>query len=272
MTPGFPALCEGTVAHRRTVPAHEFVYPSSLVWLDPDDPGQLCDLHPAWSADRPAPVRFRRGDYGGEPIGSLSVEARRDLIPTLGYEPVGPVRMLSQLRRWGWLFNPVTFYFVWDGPEESISQVTRPVGVVLEVTNTPWKERIRYPLALTDRGETLSSEFEKVMHVSPFLGMDYRYQLSIQDRDDRIALDIDVVDPECQLVLHTALRLRRQTATRGGLGRSLRSVPLATYRVSAGIHAQAARLKAKGVPFVAHPRLDQFPTSNCHLPFQEEAP
>lgn len=240
--------------HRRIVPApHRFTQSISQVWIDPDHPEQLCDLHPAWSHRRPSPVRFRRADYGDLPTGSLTEAARRDLEPTLGRAPRGPVRMLSQIRRWGWLFNPITFFFVWDEPRDHLSVPQRPVGAILEVTNTPWKERIRYPLVFDASDDCLTAEIDKAMHVSPFLGMDHRYRLRVQDRDDAVAVGIDVVDLTGRAVLHTELRLRRRRATRRLLGQSLRSQPCPTHRVSAGIHHHATRLWAKGVPVVAHP-------------------
>lgn len=249
MTPGPPALCEGSVVHRRSSPErHEFTSPVSQVWIDPDDPGALCGLHPAWSHHRPALARFRRADYGTTGHGSLAQAARDDVGTVLGRTPTGPVRMLSQIRRWGWLFNPITVFLVWDH-----SNTERPVGAVLEVTNTPWKERTRYPLALDVDDGRLTTEFAKTMHVSPFLGMEYRYRLDVRDRDDRIAIDLDVIDAESNVVVHTALRLRREPATRETLARSLWSTPMPTHRVSAGIHRQAARLWSKGIPFVTHP-------------------
>jgi DUF1365 family protein len=270
--PGPAALCEGTIVHRRLVPEpHQFIYPLSQVWIDPDHPEQLCDLHPAWSHRRPAPARFRRADYGDRSGGSLVEAARDDLGAVLGRAPLGPVRMLSQIRRWGWLFNPITFYFVWDQPGGSSAVAQHPVGAVLEVTNTPWKERTRYPLILHSSDGRLTAEFDKTMHVSPFLAMDHRYRLAVQDRDDVVAVDIDVVDPENQVVVHTGLRLRRRDATRRLLGASLRSQPLSTQRVSAGIHHQAARLWAKRVPVIAHPtksmaRTAGFPASTEKAP------
>ncbi|MEQ8841877.1 MAG: DUF1365 domain-containing protein [Acidimicrobiales bacterium] len=252
MIPGPPAVCEGTVTHHRSATReHRFTNPVSLVWLDPDDPQALCDRHPAWSHRWPAPARFRRKDYGTEFGGSLGDSARDGLASVLGERPQGPVRMLSQVRRWGWLFNPITLFFVWDGQPPTHGR--SPVGVVLEVTNTPWKERTRYPVALAPAGDLLVAEFDKAMHVSPFLGLDHRYRLTVEDRDDRVAVDIDVLDAADEIALHTALRLDRRTATRQRLGRSLRTRPLPTHRVSAAIHVQAARLWAKGVPFVPHP-------------------
>lgn len=254
MIPGPPALCQGTVVHRRTAPEpHQFAHRLSQVWVDPDDPAQLCDLHPAWSHRHPAPVRFLRSDYGVHTSGSMTEAARDDLTRLLGRTPQGPVRMLSQVRRWGWLFNPITFFLVWDRPSDRARSTQVPVGAVLEVTNTPWKERTRYPVVFNVSDGWLTAEFDKAMHVSPFLGMDHRYQLRVQDRDDRVAADIDVVDANGRTILHTRLRLQRRQATRQLLTDSLRSELLPTHRVSAGIHSQAARLWAKGVPIVRHP-------------------
>lgn len=160
--------------------------------------------------------------------------------------------MLSQVRRWGWLFNPITFFFVWDSQHDTAPTEQRPVGAILEVTNTPWKERTRYPLILDASGDCLTTEFDKAMHVSPFLGMDYRYHLKLRDGDDSVAVDIDVVDQGGHAILHTKLRLQRRQATRQILWRSIRSQPFPTHRVSAGIHSQAARLWAKRVPFISH--------------------
>jgi DUF1365 family protein len=252
--PGPPALCQGTVVHRREAPEHhQFTHRVSQVWIDPDDPAGLCDLHTAWSHRHPAPARFRRSDYGDLPTGSLAEAARRDTGRILGRTLHGPVRMLSQVRRWGWLFNPITLFFIWDQGDDHTPEEQRPIGAVLEVTNTPWKERTRYPLILEATGRTLTAEFDKAMHVSPFLTMDHRYQLVVQDRDDRVAVDIDVVDPDGQAALQTRLRLQRRPATRELLGRSIRSEPFPTHRVTAGIHSQAVRLWAKRVPIIPHP-------------------
>jgi DUF1365 family protein len=162
--------------------------------------------------------------------------------------------MLSQIRRWGWLFNPISVFFVWDEPSPTGAGAASPIGAVLEVTNTPWKERTRYPLVFDAFGETLSAEFDKTMHVSPFLGMDYRYRLTVQDRDDIVAIDIGVAQSDGDEILETKLRLQRRSATRHVLGKAIWSEPVPTHRVSAGIHAQAIRLWAKGVPVIAHQR------------------
>jgi DUF1365 family protein len=224
-----------------------------MVWLDPDRPEDLCRHHRFWSSHQPALVRFRRRDYGDERTSPLGILTRDDLQPVLGHRPDGPIRMLTQVRRLGWLFNPITIYFAWDhdNPE--------PVGAVLEVTNTPWKERHRYAIALRptgERGDSQFATFPKVLHVSPFLDEKMTYDFRIAG-GDRLDIRLDVIEQDASHtgpVISTSLTLDRHPAERATLRRALFDLPFSTYQVSAGIHRQAARLAIKGVPFVSHPR------------------
>ncbi len=271
IAPGGAAICPGIVVHHRSRPVdHRFSYPVSLIWVDPDDPHELTAEHPLWSADRPAPVRFRRRDYldgTDEPIGP----AVRSLVAApLGHRPTGPVRMLTQPRRWGWLFNPITIYLIWDAPDRL------PRAALLEVTNTPWKERTTYAVALESTGDQpgLAATFPKTLHVSPFLDEDHHYRLVVDGADGQrgvprfiVELDLypnrihtprsdgcDVETTKPSPVLTTRLVVERHRPDRNTMNTALLTNPLATHRVSFGIHRQAAALWRKGVPFVAHPR------------------
>ena len=102
----------------------------------------------------------------------------RDLIADqLGTRPSGAVRMLTQVRRWGWLFNPITVYVAWDRNPDV------PVAIVLEVTNTPWRERHHYTAALQqvphDGGNRYRARISKALHVSPFLDEEYEYLVEL---------------------------------------------------------------------------------------------
>jgi DUF1365 family protein len=258
---------------------HEFTNAVRYVWIDPNRPDDLTRHHWAWSSTWPAPMRFRARDYGrSEPAGvatSLADQARDDLAVALGRRPSGEVRMLSQIRHLGWLFNPITVFVVWDADPDV------PVGAVLEVTNTPWKERHRYPVALALHDGRFVARFPKELHVSPFLDEDFDYLLAIDDRDDRIVMSLDVVpgddgaasadpdriastaravgdpatpDGDPTPTVSVRLDVDRLPAGPRALAAALRAVPLSTQRVSAGIHAQAFALWRKRVPFVAHPR------------------
>ncbi len=287
MRPLGPQLCSGKVYHRRLVPTvHQFTYPISYVLFDPDRPGDLTGRHPLWSSDRWSPAQVLTADYGGDAARSgdltLAGEVRSELADVVGSPeqilPVGSVRLLTQPRRWGWLFNPISVFFAWSvdsgnpggsshGDVDSVETESAPVGVVLEVTNTPWKERHRYPMALESAqsesvdGCKFSAEFDKVLHVSPFLDEDYRYRLSIEWSEAvsgsaaaGLKVGVDVIGRGDQLVVETLMDLEVIPADRQTLGRSIRSDGLPTHRTSYGIHRQAASLAKKRVPFIAHPK------------------
>ena len=101
------ALYEGWVRHRRFEPVqHEFRRRLFMAYLDLDELPDVLDPIPLWSARRPAPARFRRGDY-------------------LELEHDGPVRLLTHVRTFGHHFNPVSFYYCFDRSGEHVVRVER---------------------------------------------------------------------------------------------------------------------------------------------------
>ena len=83
----------------------------------------------------------------------------------------GRISILTHLRTFGYCFNPVTFYYLWD------ENVETPKAILTEITNTPWGEK--YAKALqwetSQESEKSSHEFKKEFHVSPFIGMEIDY-------------------------------------------------------------------------------------------------
>ena len=220
-----------------------------MVWIDPDRPDDLFGRHWLASSRHPAPLRYRHDDYGTDeaPVGARAVRAD---LAAIGVEADGPIRMLTQPRRWGWLFNPITLYFAWSSDEG------HPIGAVVEVTNTPWKERHRYALPLQLEDGAVTATFGKTLHVSPFLTLDHNYVMRLQAGGDRLQIAIDVVDrddPAATPALRTKLTVDRLAPTRRRLSRFVLANPLSTHKVSAGIHVNAARLWHRKVPVVAHP-------------------
>jgi DUF1365 family protein len=120
-------------------------------------------------------------------------------------------------------------------------------ALVAEVENTPWHERCSYVV-----GPPGLHRFAKTMHVSPFLPMDVDYELRYTVPSERLVVHFDVVRG-AERLLGATLSLRRRALDRRGLGRLLWANPALTHRVSAGIYAQAARLRLRGAPFHKHP-------------------
>lgn len=237
------ALYEGTLRHDRRSPRrHVFRQRVAMPLLDLDELDEVVGHHPLWSVERPNAVSFRRSDFLGDPAAPLHTAVRDLVEERLGRRPTGPIRVLAHLRTWGWLFNPIAIYFCMDALDEDID------ALVLDVTNTPWRQHHRYVIA----GGAGEHRFPKELHVSPFFGMDHDYRLQLSRPGERLVVRLAVLADDA-VAFEATLALRRRAISRKALGRLLWRYPLLTARVSTGIYAQALRLRAKGVPVHAHP-------------------
>jgi DUF1365 family protein len=240
---------DAEVRHRRGAPEHVVRHSYVLALLDLDElPGVVRSRR--WWSDRPAPVWFRRQDYLEGSDRPLR-DALGDLVEErLGRRPAGPVRMLTQLRTLGWLFNPLTTYYCLTPDGERLDVL------VLEVTNTPWHERSWYVLD----GDDVSGRgtpFAKDHHVSPFLPMDLIYRCRAPIPGDRLALRLElsrsIPDGGSERVLDVDLTGERRALGEPATRRTAVRRALQTVGVSAAIHAHAAVLAAKGARFHGHP-------------------
>jgi DUF1365 family protein len=224
---------EGTIRHRRHQPVrHELRYPIALLFLDFDELPDVLDAHPLWSARRPALGWFRRADH-------LTAAAARDLTGTSG-----SVRLLAHARTYGHCFNPVSFYYCYEGD--------RVEAVVAEVTNTPWGERHAYVLRRGGAGRVLEDRIEKALHVSPFMGMDHHYHWRVVEPGEELLVHIDSIR-DGRRAFDATLTLHRRELDRRMLNRMLWRYPAATAVAGARIYAHALRLKRKGAPCFPHP-------------------
>ena len=140
------AIYTGQVRHRRFSPkSHAFLYNVFMVYLDLQEVDDVFEQSRWWSSDRFNIAQFKRSDFFDKHAdGSLYDAVSSWLERENGSRPEGPIRMLANLRYFGFIINPITCYYCFDKTGKKLQTI------ILEVTNTPWGEYCKYILNVTD--------------------------------------------------------------------------------------------------------------------------
>jgi len=228
---------------------HAFEYRLFMLYLDLAELEQVFAGRWLWSTRRAALARFMRKDHLGDPGRPLD-EAVRDLVAErTGRRPAGPVRLLTQLRYFGYVFNPLSLYYCFDADGAKLE------AVVAEVNNTPWGERHCYVLDARSAGQQAGRyrfESGKRLHVSPFMPMDIDYGWRLDTPGTALHVHIENFRQGAKL-FDATLNLERIEIGSVSLARVLARYPFMTLRVIGAIHWQALKLWWKGVPLHDHP-------------------
>jgi hypothetical protein len=249
------SIYKGWVRHRRSAPTrHEFRYRIFMLYLDLAELPRLFDGTPLWSARRRALAWFRRADYLGAAQVPLDTAVRDLVEQRTGARPLGPIRLLTHLRYFGYCMNPVSFYYCFNERGDQLETI------VAEITNTPWKERHQYVLTVGGSGARLARfEFDKGFHVSPFMPMDMQYRWCFSAPLTRLFVGMQNFKDGAQ-VFDATLALEREPLSTPALLRVLAAFPLMTLKVIAAIHWQALKLWLKRTPVHGHPAAAELPT------------
>lgn len=266
---------EGSIRHRRKAPVkHEFSYHTGMLALDLREWESITRISPLFSLERFNWLSLRRADYLAPDTGSLLEAVSRQVEGATGWRPDGAVQLITHPRYFGYVFNPVSFYFCYD-QGQSPHEGAVPRVILAQITNTPWKETHTYCLETQrpqpepgpDQGQNRDPawrserfEFSKRFHVSPFNPMNQHYRWTFSFRGPELRVHMNVLqDDEKQF--DATLVVQRRPLDRKILHRCLRRFPLEAFKVTAGIYWHALKLKFKGARFFTHP--DKLPPDNA---------
>lgn len=238
----------GEVTHARYEPVvHRFRYPVYFYVFDLDELPALARAMPAWFGhNRWRPVSLRDGDYLREDTGR-TIRAKLDAhLASRGIDTatIARVELVTAARFFGYVFNPVSFYFC-HGTDGGI------VAHVAEVNNT-FGETHLYVLpsaasCVPDPGFTHRHTVSKAFHVSPFQDMaplyDFHFgDISADSLDIRIQHLRDDGDGKTRLTFFSRMAGLAVPLDATNLRRTIVRFPLAAALTMPRILWQAARL------------------------------
>ena len=244
-------IYRGWVQHSRHSPkVHRFRYPLAMVLLDVAKLEKRFSQSRWWSLEGFNAISFYRKDYLPDVPGERLQEAVMYLIrQQCGQVFNGTVKILTQPRYFGVVFNPVTYYFCYND-DQALAYI------VTEITNTPWNERHSYVFAVPlDSGDSAHFDFDKQFHVSPFMPMDLQYHWRFSLRDDSANVHM-VLLKNGERQFDATMATSQQPLTKRAMARLPVQYPMQTLLVVWRIYWQALRLWLKRVPFYDHPNTE----------------
>jgi DUF1365 family protein len=242
------ALYLGEVMHARLKPmGHRFSYRVMSLLIDLDRLDAANRQSRLFGVNRAALYSFHESDHGRRDGSSL-----RDYAQACAAErgvdlTGGRVLLLCYPRLLGFTFNPLSVYFCHSADGELAL-------MIYEVRNT-FGDIHAYVLPV-EPGEAseagVRQQQDKLLYVSPFVGMAMRYHFRVSPPGDNVKLRILETDSEGPL-LSATFSGQRRALTSAALLRAFFALPLVTLKIVAAIHWEAFRLWRKGARLVPRP-------------------
>lgn len=218
--------------HKRVWPRHhEFDYKVFMFYLDLDEINAISKKLKLFSKNR-----FNWFSYFDKDHTNL-----KEFLKIKGIEWNGRATLLTNVRTFGYVFNPISFYFCFDDNN-------KPMCAVAEVTNTH-KERKLYLLDNTCLDtDTFRLRTAKYFYVSPFSDLDTEFEFIFKIPSQSMQMRVDDYKQGNRILL-SALTGTRKELTDGNLLRYGVKFPWITVKIITLIYWQALKLKLKGLPF-----------------------
>lgn len=228
---------------RKGAVTNRFRYGVDYVLLDAEG---VPDAPTLFARNRTGFVSLHDSDHGGAPKQGRGAPWVRKVLTQADLPQPTRIRLLTQPRILGHVFNPVAFWLCEDAED-------RLNCVIAEVTNT-FGDRHSYlchrdDLAPITGDVTLRAR--KVMHVSPFQATEGEYRFHFDIRADHVGIRIDYSAGENGVI--ATLTGPLAPLTNRGLIAAMARRPFGSRRVLALIHWQALKLWLKGAGYRSRP-------------------
>ena len=235
-------IYNGSVIHKRFKPKeHFFKYKVFSLFLDLSELNELDDKLNFFSLNKFNLISFYEVDHGNRDGSSLLDWVKNNLsnnnVSTVNIR----VKLLCYPRILGYVFNPLSVFFVYDQNENLIS-------ILYEVKNT-FGEQHTYFFKVENQNKLIQNNCSKKFHVSPFIEMNCNYFFKILNPAQKLSVIIDQYDQKGK-ILFASQDGERSDLTSKNLMKSYLKHPLMTFKIISAIHFEAFKLWIKGIRFI----------------------
>ena len=235
-------IYEGSVIHKRFKPKeHFFKYKVFSLFIDLSELNELNDKLNFFSLNKFNLISFYERDHGDRDGSSLVNWVKINLEKNdINIEDI-KIKLLCYPRILGYVFNPLSIFFIYNKKENLIS-------ILYEVKNT-FGEQHTYVFKVENENKLIQNNCSKKFHVSPFIEMDCKYFFRILNPGKNLSVKIDQYDQEGK-ILFASQDGKRSDLTSKNLMNSYIKHPLMTFKIISAIHFEAFKLWIKGIKFV----------------------
>ena len=235
-------IYNGSVIHKRFKPKeHSFKYKVFSLFIDLSELSELNDKLKFFSLNKFNLISFYEKDHGERDGSSLLSWVKFNLKNNnINIENI-KIKLLCYPRILGYVFNPLSIFFIYDKKENLIS-------ILYEVKNT-FGEQHTYVFKVEGKNKLIQNNCTKKFHVSPFIEMDCNYFFTILDPGENLSVKIDQYDKEGK-ILFASQDGKKSDLTTKNLMNSYLKHPLMTFKIISAIHFEAFKLWIKGIKFV----------------------
>ena len=232
----------GQVIHKRFKPKkHFFKYNVFSLLIDLSELNELSKELRLFSYNKFNILSFYDSDHGPRDGTSLISWVKDHLINNKINSQGIRIKLLCYPRVWGYVFNPLSIFFVYDKDSNLIS-------ILYEVKNT-FDEQHTYVFKIDEKSQVLEHSCKKKFHVSPFIEMNCLYNFKILKPDSKLSVIINQNDDYGKLLFASQDGVKKEINNKN-LVFSYMFHPLMTFKIIGAIHFEAFKLWLKGIKLV----------------------
>ena len=236
------AIYNGTVIHKRFKPkTHFFKYSVFSLLIDLSDIRELDKKIKFFSFNKFNLVSFYEKDHGDRDGSSLVEWVKKNLDKNDIHNKDIKIKLLCYPRIFGYVFNPLSVFFIYDFDEKLIS-------ILYEVKNT-FGEQHTYIFKVKDNTNFFQHNCSKKFHVSPFIEMNCEYFFKILKPGEKMSVIINQYQTN-EKILYASQDGKRVEFNSKELLKSYLKHPLMTFKIISAIHFEAFKLWTKGIRFI----------------------